>query len=247
MIHQHSRYTNPRLYAGFAIVTLLVASACSDPARDKTGIPPGAGAASASVQADPVPPAVTQVGHHSENVYDMAKISDWARARASTDSLQSAARLLPVNDAQAEVVRALRDKVMATADSLDRAVTARDKENAMLSANRLTQLGASLAAPYGPRTPVGVTLLDFYGRELEFWAATPGKPAEVHLRETASAVRQTWDEIRQQVIDRGGSSEAASFDSLVSRVMTAKTRDQYAGLATPVLDQVDFLERVFTR
>ena len=247
MIQQHPGYRHPRLNAGFAIVTLLVAAACSDRAPDKAATPSGNGAASVSVQADPVPPAVTQVGHHSENIYDMAKISDWLAARASTDSLRSAVELLPVSDAHAGAIRALSDTVSATADTLDRAVTSRDKRGAMRSANRLTQLGAMMAAPYSPRTPAGVTLLDFYGRELEFWAAMPSGPAEAHLSETASAVRRTWDGIRPQVIARGGSSEAASFDSLVSRVMTAKTRTQYAGLATPVLDKVDFLERVFTR
>lgn len=245
MIQQHSGYGHPRLNAGFMIVTLFVAAACSDRAPDKAATPSGNGAAQVSVQADPVPPAVTQVGHHSENIYDMAKISDWVAARASTDSLRSAVDILPVSDAYADVIKPLRDTVKATLDTLDRAVTSRDKRNAMHSANRLTELGAMMAAPYGPRTPAGVTLLDFYGRELEFWAAMPG--AEAHLSETASAVRRTWDEIRPQVIARGGASEAASFDSLVSRVMTAKTKTQYAEVATPVLDKVDVLERVFTR
>lgn len=247
MIHQHPGYRHQRLYAGFAIGTLLVAAACSDRAPDKAATPSGTPAASVPVPADPVPPAVAQVGHHSENVYDLAKSSNWPGVRASVDSLRAAVKLLPVSGAQADVMRSLRDTVGATVDTLDRAVTARDMAKLMRSANRLTQLGAALAAPYGPRTPSGVTLLDFYGRELEFWAAMPGAPAEAHLRETASAVRRTWDEIRPQVIARGGASEAASFDSLVSQVMTARTKTQYARLATPVLDKVDFLERVFTR
>lgn len=226
---------------------LLAGAACSGPAADRPPVQSGAAASPPAVQADPVPSAITRVGHHSENVYDMAKISNWPAARASTDSLRSAVELLPAGDANADVARSLRDTVRAVADTLDRGVTARDKGKAMRSANRLTQLGAIMATPYGPRTPAGVTLLDFYGRELEFWAAIPTGPAEARLRETAAAVRSTWDEIRPQVIARGGSSEAASFDSLVSRVTAARTRTAYAELATPVLDQVDLLERVFTR
>jgi hypothetical protein len=247
MIHRPASHWRRCSLAGFAIFTAFASGACAGPGTDKAPIQPGADAPKLSVESDQVPSAVTQVGYHSENVYDLAKIADWPRARASTDSLRSALELLSVADRNTDVIRSLRDTVAAVADSLDRAITSGDKVSAMRSANRLTQLGAIMAAPYGPGIPSDVTLLDFYGRELELWAAVPTQSAEARLRETASAIGTSWDAIRQQVIAKGGSSEAAGFDSLVTQVMTARTRADYARLATPLLDQVDFLERVFTR
>lgn len=237
--------------AGIAVTVaavLLMAAACSRNARDDARAPADSSAALLTPSADPVPKAVAEVGHHSENAYDMAKAADWTRARAATDSLRTAVALLPdAGAANADTGRSLRDTVKATTDILDQAVTSRDANGAMRAANLLTELGARLAAPYGPRTPAGVTLLDFYGRELELWAATPGRAAEDRLRETAEAVRRTWEEIRPQVLAKGGVSEAARFDSLVAQVSGANARAEYARLATPVLDQVDFLERVFVR
>lgn len=196
----------------------------------------------------PVPTALEGLGHHAENAYDMAKTADWARARASTDSLRAVVALLPDTGAAATAEgRTLRSDVVTAVGGLDRAVSARDARAAQHEANRLTELGAHLTSPYGPRVPASVTLLDFYGRELELRAATPTGTGTEQLRETAAAVLRTWSEIRPQVLARGGAAEAASFDSLVARLSAARVPADYARLATPVLDQVDLLEHVFTR
>lgn len=206
-------------------------------------------AARSTVAQETVPAAVEGVGHHSENAYDMAKAGDWARAKAATDSLRTVVAMLPdaAGSAVTEEVRAVRAEVVKTTDALETAVKSRASVEAQKAANRLTELGAKLAAPYGPRVPANVTLLDFYGRELELWAASATAAGDQRLKETASSIRRTWDELRPQVVAHGGTNEAVRFDSLVTAVAGARTRAEYKKLATPVLDEVDVLERVFTR
>lgn len=231
------------------LVTVVVAG-CSSGTPDSAARVDSAVSATPPALAapDPVPTAVAGLGHHAENAFDMAKAADWAKARASTDSLRAAVGMLPDTGVAATPdAGRLRSEVMTATAALDRAVTARDATVAQREANRLTELGARLASPYGPRVPAGVTLLDFYGRELELGAAQATGSGAEKLLETAAAVRRTWDEVRPQVLARGGTAEAASFDSLVTRLSAARVPADYARLATPVLDQVDHLERVFTR
>ncbi|MFN2565752.1 MAG: hypothetical protein ABR499_12210, partial [Gemmatimonadaceae bacterium] len=162
-----------------------------------------------------VPATVEAIGHHAENAFDMAKLGDWAKARASTDSLRPAIDALP---GPAGVGGASRDDVVNAFGELQRAVTTRDRMAALRASNRLTELGARLSAPFQPQVPPEVTLLDYYGRELEIWAAAGNR---AKLRETASALRQTWDAVRPRVEARGGAREAARFNTLVARVGAA--------------------------
>ena len=178
-----------------------------------------------------VPASIDAIGHHGENAYDMVKAGNWAAARASADSLRPALDSIP-----GAATIAVRE--------LNNAITNKDKSAALRASNRLTQLSALLSEPYHPAVPAEVMLLDFDGRELEIWAAAGDR---TRLGETASAMRRTWNAVRPRVEARGGRGEAAHFDGLIAQVEAAVTPDDYARLATPVLDAVDTLEQVFTR
>jgi hypothetical protein len=52
--------------------------------------------------------------------------------------------------------------------------------------------------------------------------------------------------VRPQV-ELKGPAEAEKFGALVARVERARTLKEYARLASPVLEEVDHLEAVFTR
>lgn len=228
-------------------MALVSAAACRGDAGDErdTDAPDAAaattafGAAGATVNT--VPASVEALGHHAENAYDMAKVGDWAKTRASADSLRPALDALP---APAQGAGATREDVTDAFGDLDRAITAKDRGAALRASNRLTELGARLAASYESQVPADVTLLDYYGRELEIWAAAGDRG---RLRETAVAMRRTWDSLRPRLEARGGTGEAAHFETLVARVEAAGTPAVYARLATPVLDAVDTLEHVFKR
>jgi len=91
---------------------------------------------------------------------------------------------------------------------------------------------------------VEVTLLDYYGRELNLWAAE-GNTAR--LNEARSKLRETWDAVRPEVAAKGGATEAAQFDALVAKLARATLPKDFTAAAGPILDSVDALENVFTR
>lgn len=231
-----ARTSTVRRVVTLATATMLVAAACggngeTDSDRDSDAL--GAGRAPAS-SVPGVPPAIDALGHHAENAYDMAKASDWAKASASVDSLETAVA----------ADTAARTATGAALQQLRGAVAARDRRAALVAANWLTELGARLSAPHAPTVPADVTLLDYYGRELEIWAAASDLPK---LRATSDAIGRTWEGLRVRVEQRGGSAEAARFGALVQRLRQARTVPEFAALATPILDDVDVLEAVFKR
>lgn len=237
--------TPTRLAATWLAVTMVGMAACTQDSASRNATP-GADSAQSSASstltpvAPSVPASVDAVGHYGEDAYDLVKANDWARARASVDSLQTAIAGLtaaPGADAPAPA------DVHASVQALARAVTARDRTAGLRQANHITELGARLVAGYHPRVPTEVTLLDYYGRELEIWSAAKD---DANLRSTTVAIRRAWTTLRPQVEARGGTTEASGFDALVRRLEGATTPAAYAAVATPILDAVDGLELVFT-
>lgn len=187
-----------------------------------------------------VPASVEAVGVQGEDLYDMAKTNDWPKAKAALASLKQAVQQLRTDLKNG---RADESRLNASIAALEKAVAAADRSTAMREANQVTLIGADLAAPFKPPVPVEVTRLDYYGRELEIWAAAKNG---TRLRATAAAMRRTWDSLRPRVESRDA-GEAKKFDALMARVAAAKSPDELGQLAAPVLAEVDNLEKVFTR
>src|SRR3979409_1642457 len=100
---------------------------------------------------------------------------------------------------------------------------------------------ADMPAAYKLGVPVEVTKLDYYGRELEVWAQAQDANK---LQATAREMRRTWNSLRPSV-EAHKAAEARKFDALVAQVESAKTSADYARVATPVLNEVDNLEKLF--
>ena len=179
------------------------------------------------------------LGSHAEDAYDYVKIADWKAARASVDSLNATMLRAQSQDTVGHGAEALE-----SLSKLDSAVARRSSAESMHEANRVTQIAALLGAAHDPRVPAYVTLLDYYGRELEIGS---GAKDTARLSRASLAIRTTWNEVRPKVVARGGTAEAARFDSLVAQVTAARTPGEYGKAATPVLDQVDSLEGVFLK
>ncbi len=222
------------------ILALAGALACerNDDERD-TDAPRQASTGGVDKSASTVPWAIVALGHHSENAFDMVKTGDWKGAQAAVDTLEAAIDSLP-SSADRDVIADVR----ATLDSLSRAVGAKDRATGIVTANRLTHHGATLSLPYSPQIPAAVTLLDYYGRELEIWAA---RGDMARLERVRSAMQEIWGDLGPQVERRGGAAAAVDFGRLMERLERARSPADFASLATPILDDVDKLEAVFTR
>ena len=237
-----SKILRPTSMTGaIALATVLAAAACggnqgdtsAKTSGDSTAVAPMSTAATDaavadravdSAQAVGVPTAVAAIGTHGEDLYDQVKAANWSAATVILDSLDSSANALkPAEKAQ------LADLLVA----LHSAVAARQQRLAIVAANRVTFVGAGLTEAYHPVMPAEIVRLDYYGRELEIWAARNDLP---RLRTTATALGKSWDAIRASEISHGGAAAAARTDSLVAQLHSATTATGYARLATPILD-----------
>ncbi len=187
------------------------------------------------VIADKVPTALTNAGEFGENIYDAAKTGDWKTANAKLNELKMAAKTMT----DEKIGSADFD---ATLGKLEKTVAGKEKTASLIEANQITLEVANLTAKYNPAVPVEVVKLDFYGRELEIWAAEKN---DAKLQETAKLIRQNWDAVKAKIEAKGGKKEALAFENLVVKTDAAKTPADYAKLATPILDEVDNLEKVF--
>jgi hypothetical protein len=176
--------------------------------------------------------AIADVGELGENVYDLAKEKDWTKVESKLAELKRQAPALHSKQLSKSVV------------ALATAVGAKDVSATMQQANQITWIATELSEPHHPQIPTDIARLDFYGRELEIWAAEKDSDK---LKESADALAKTWANVQASVKEHGGSEQAKKFDGLVKKLKKAKSPKQYAAVATPILDEVDNLEKVFTK
>jgi hypothetical protein len=185
-----------------------------------------------------VPTSLSNAGEYGENVYDYAKANDWKSAGVKVAALKDATKKVRA-DVRNQV--AAVDGLDTNVAALDRAVSAKDRQAAMREANQVTSEVADMTAAYKLSVPVEVTRLDYYGRELEVWAQAQDANK---LRATAREMRRTWDSLRP-TIEAKSTAETKRFEALVAQVESARTSADYTRVATPVLNEVDNLEKLF--
>jgi hypothetical protein len=188
----------------------------------------------------PIPQSINDVGTYGEDLYDDAKAGNWTKAKTLLDSLHNASKSLPGDDR----IQSQRSQLDSAIAELDKAVASHNRGAGQEASNRVTFVSAQMTTPFHGATPTEVLLLDYYGRELEIWS---GRKNTAKLKETATALTSTWNALRPTVERQGGGVAARQTDALVARINSAKTPAQYARTATPFLDEVDELEKVFTK
>ena len=243
LTRQQREWWNTAALGIVAVIAFLMIwmSACSSGSSgatktNKAAAPPTANSARSTEET--VPASLSNAGEYGENIYDYAKASDWKNANRKLAALRET-----VKNVRADVKNqsASVDRLDARVAALDRNVTAKDRQATMREANQLTLDVANMTSAYKLSVPVGVTKLDYYGRELEIWAQA--KDAN-KLQATAREMRQTWDSLRPS-IENHSAKEARKFDGLVARVESATTPADYARVASPMLNEVDNLEKLF--
>ena len=187
-----------------------------------------------------LPTPLFDVSEDSEDLYDQAYAANWTKARTATVKIERDAATLARTQPQLGA-RAARLQSLVTA--VKRQIAAKDRPAALHDINQMTRLTIEMGAAYPQPIPTPVSLLDYYGRELQVWSVAGDK---ARLRSTVSALEATWQSVRPQVVARkGGASAARRFDALVSRAKAAKTTGAVLPVAAPILDEVDKLENVF--
>lgn len=222
-----------------AVVTVaatVVTGACKPAQQSPVSTQASTSATSAPRGREDAARSIEAIGHHAEDLYDHAKLQDWRTSAIDVVGLREAAALLRAGDGMHIVQRQII--------SIDSAITRRDRRALMHIANDLTRQAAEMMRPYSPDVPVDVTLLDFYGREIEMAAAENDLP---RLQSTRESIASTWSSLRETITKRGGEATAVRFDSVVEKLAQARTAEEFGATATPILDEVDALESVFTR
>jgi len=182
------------------------------------------------------------VSGYAEDVYDLAKAGKWKRASKKLNALEKTEHNLTAN---ANILGA--DNISALTKStsdLERAVTARSRLDAMITANKITAIAALIAKPFKQYLPINVVLLDYYGRELEIWSETKNTNK---LADIVNKMHLTWQNLMPALIAGGGSKDVKKFGEIMKHLEMAKTPEEYGRLANSVLEEVDNLEKVFTQ
>lgn len=205
-------------------------------AREKPANVPAKNTVAETPKTDAAPPRVlVDAGEFAENIYDFAKAKDWTKANERLTRLEKA-----VADLKSQNLST--PQIVETTNTLSTAVQAKGEMDAMREANKATFLIAELSAKFNLKVPVEVIKLDYYGREIELLAMNKD---EAKLKSTTAEMRQTWNSVKPKVEAKGATKEAAKFESLVVQAEKAASLADYAKVATPILDEVDNLEKVF--
>lgn len=187
---------------------------------------------------DVAPPrALVDAGEFAENIYDFAKAKDWTKAMEKSTRLEKAVADLKAQDLSTP-------QVVETSNKLSTAVQAKNEMDAMSESNQMTFLLAEQSAKFNLKVPVEIIKLDYYGREIERLAMIKD---EAKLRSTTAEMRQTWDAVKPKIEAKGATKVASKFESLVAQTEKAASLADYAKVATPILDEVDNLEKVFEK
>lgn len=189
------------------------------------------------VNDDKIPASLSQVGGYGEIAYDLAKISNWTKATANLTSLQNAAKNLRKDIDNKQTLQL--DKSIAT---LSQALKTKNRQATMCDANQVTLNAAKITEEFKGKVPVEITMLDYYGRELEIWAEQGNT---TKLKATANDIPRTWKKVYPVIEAHKGSAQVQKFNYLVDRVVAAKVSADYSRLSTPILNEVDNLEKVF--
>ena len=183
------------------------------------------------------PEALLSTAERSRNVYDAARSSYWARANSGLRALTTAGARLVRSPADREA-KWLAKKLVQLAC----AVYERDRLKTMRAANRITFWAAQQAVSYQLSTPTAVTLLEFYGREVQI-AMEAGDPNE--LAKSVANLRQGWKAARPMIALRNVAAPLEKFDALIERLENPSPGDEPASLADVMLKSVDDMEKLF--
>ncbi len=184
---------------------------------------------------DRPPMALADVGTAARALFDEAQANRWDGAAAQLVTLQKALQDLPGGVGPADIRGALQSRVRI----LSRNVRNRQRANTMDAANEVTRLVAALADSFVQPTPAQLSLLEYYGRQLEVGTAER-RPAVV--RRAVQDIRQAWDRIEPDLLRRNRADDVRRITDIVVSLEGKPEAPQVERLAKQELDAVQHLE-----
>ena len=188
-----------------------------------------------------VPAVVEQLEERALAMYNTVKADDWQKAQADLGWFDDA---LPRVNAQVKGEPTLKQQFAAAVEELRGGVSAQDRQAAMRGANRITRVAGYMRAPLDAKVPASVTLLGYYGRELEIWSAAKDQQM---LKVSAAGACGVWTSLRPLVVAEGGEAEAGRVDATVAALSQAATPEQYGQSGAAVQSGAEEVRRVFLR
>ena len=154
------------------------------------------------------------------------------RKAADLDRIQDEAKLI------------LLPRLRRTIADLDKALAAKNHQEALRNSNRITLIAATVAVPYKPRIPTEISLLEYNGRELEIWSKDKriDKLSGIVIR-----MHLAWQTLMPKLIECNGGKELKRFSDLMMHLEQARTAEEYDRLSKQILTGTTTLEAVFAR
>lgn len=188
--------------------------------------------------------AIQTIGETGEGVYDDVKAMNWGQASEKLSSMNQAKLDLKAS----KLSKGSGEYVDRISSDLSRHIGKKDRISAMESANELTRASMDLGQPVAATMPKELSLLDYYGRELEIGALAKDKGK---MSGTAKEIKRVWlslkPKVQSQAKSKGVNQEEARFQQLVEQLDIANSSAEYEQLASQILVHVDRLENLFNR
>lgn len=109
------------------------------------------------------------------------------------------------------------------------------------AANGVSAPMSAVYAPYGPWAPPALLTLDYLGRELELDGMSSDMTGgQRHVDMLAAA----WQGVRPTVVAKGGTTQATSYDSSVTRERSAIAVSDAATLSSVAHSQLDLVDAI---
>jgi hypothetical protein len=185
------------------------------------------------------PSALVQIGETAENVFDSARAGKWSTTAERLQALRRADEDLPQSVQKDDLRAQLRTHLHA----LEQHAAAKQKVQTMGDANAITRLAAELSEQYRTSMPYEITMLDYFGRQLETGIAARNLAT---LKRTTADLRQTWDHIEPAILRRGHADDARRFNDIVVELEGCRRPSDFVAPTRAELDAVDRLEAIFT-
>ena len=192
-----------------------------------------------------IPTELSNIEGDAEHAYDMALAEDYVAAHDAALSIQTSwqtYRDVALADGATETVLTQLDDAIANLLTVSEAGVRIDVGRA---ANAISAPMPELFALYNPSIPPAILELDYEGRAIVLDGMEEDFATSITDVENLST---TWNSIKQQVVDAGGTTEAADFDASVQRLTDLAQGSDVAGLieeANINLELVDVLEGLF--